>query len=397
VNDEGSKVRRSPRGFALLSVLAMSSMACAATQTPVETPARTQGARGHEYTRNPSEFSPSRAWKHVEALTQFGGRGVGTRANERARDYLRERLTSLGAEVREFPLPIRETPLPVPSSIEGEESASSEDPDGGDEAVHLVGILPGASPSAILLVAHYDTAVVDGLELVGANDGASGPALVLELGRLLALAEAPYTIWLVLLDGEAAADGSTVNEPAHLGSRGFAAHLFEAEPELAEAIRLGIFFNQVCDVDLTIARDLNSHSVYRDLFWEVGYELGDAPSFSSDQSLRLIKGSHLGFRDAGLRRVVAIGDDQLGPGIPPGAYWRTERDALENCSAASLEQVGRVSREAIARIMQRLERIDQFAEAPWKDIESRDAPTAEELHSSLPLAPSEPTDPVQAR
>jgi Zn-dependent M28 family amino/carboxypeptidase len=265
------------------------------------------------------------------------------------------------------------------------------------EAVHIVGVLPGASRSSVLLAAHYDTASVEGLRLVGANDGASGPALILELGRVLAQSDNPYTIWLVLLDGEAVGEEGAADEPAFLGSRSLALHLFEHEAELAKAIRVGIFFNQVCDSELTIARDLNSHSVYRDVFWEVGDELGASRSFVSDEPFRLVRGSHLGFREAGLRGVVAISDDRLGPGLPPGAFWRTERDELENCSAASFEQVGRVSKEAIVRIMKRLERIDHFVESPWREIDPRDIGASDGPQTTDPPVPGAPAYSVESR
>jgi glutaminyl-peptide cyclotransferase len=381
VREEGARARAMRavlRPGLWLVVLAFWLLACAGSEPTRSSGLRSQGARHREYSRNPAKFSAGRAWHHVEVLTRIGERSVGTRANSQARNYLRSKLTKLGAEVREFPL-----------ALGGEGAARDV------EAVHIVGVLPGASRSAVLLAAHYDTASVDGMRLVGANDGASGPALVLELGRVLARAENPYTIWLVLLDGEAVDEDGTTGEPAYLGSRSLAIHLFEHEAELAQAIRVGIFFNQVCDSELTIARDLNSHSVYRDLFWEVGDELGGSPSFASDETFRLIRGSHLGFREAGLRGVVAIADDQLGPGLPPGEFWRTEQDELENCSAASFEQVGRVSSEAIARIMQRLARIDQFAASPWSEIEPRVGDTPPAAHTELPPVPGAPADPTE--
>src|SRR6185436_13466851 len=62
---------------------------------------------------------------------------------------------------------------------------------------HLVATLPGTSPDRVVLIAPYD-----GFSFVGANDGASGAALLLELARTFAGRPLPYTIELVWLEGE---------------------------------------------------------------------------------------------------------------------------------------------------------------------------------------------------
>jgi hypothetical protein len=187
-------------------------------------------------------------------------------------------------------------------------------------------------------------------------------ALLLELARVLALEPRPYTVWLAFFDGDAL---DVAARAPRLGSRAFADQL-AADGEL-DRIRLAVFFDQVADADLAIARDLRSHRSYREAFFETAARLGHASAFPRSAGYASPRAGHEGLLDRGLRPVVAIADDRFGGPTPPGRHAHSEADDLDHCSPTSLETVGEVSLAALRVIEERLVRIDRFAAAPLAD------------------------------
>lgn len=290
---------------------------------------------------DPEAFSGSRAWAHLSALSELGPREPGSPGAEKARLYLREQLDEGGvAEVREVRFPL----------------------DDGSQGVHLVGVLPGRSNDVLMLAAAYDSPAFEGFRYQGANASASGPAVVLELGRALALRERPYTIWLVFVDADAVAPGGDPQLHDFPGSTQLAQTL-DAQGDL-ERIRAAVFFDRVADPELVIARDLHSHGIYRDLFFEVAHERGYDAAFPRANNFRRPRTGHRAWLDHGFRRVIAIVDLAHGPGRPPGVYWHSPDDTPARSSERSLAIVGEVSLAAIVRIANRLEKVDLFAQPP---------------------------------
>ena len=176
-----------------------------------------------------------------------------------------------------------------------------------------------------MLAAPYDTAEVGSFRFVGANGGASGPATLLEMGKILASQPRPYTVWLTFLDGDALPTADATHFP---GSERLAKQW--ADDGVLDRVRFAVFFDRVADADLTIARDLWSHSVYRDLFWEAADRMGHAEQFPIDRGFESPATGHRAFLDQRLRRVVALVDNRYGAGEPPGSYWRSEDDLPRN-------------------------------------------------------------------
>ena len=135
--------------------------------------------------------------------------------------------------------------------------------------------------------------------------------------------------------------------------------VFEREGILS-SIRVAAFFGQVGDEDLSIARDLRSHSIYRDVFFESAAALGRGRWFPKSASFESPSGTHEAFIEGGLPRVVVVSDSRYGGTDSPGRYAWSEHDTLEHCSPQSLAAVGEVTLEAFDRIAVRLERIDRF-------------------------------------
>ncbi len=305
-----------------------------------------------------NDFAPARAYGHVERLVEIGPRVSGTEGAEKTREYLREELRVLGADVQEI-----ET-----------RDARNDDPE-SEPYRHLVGVLRGASQDRILLVAHYDTFPAESFEFLGANSSASGTAMVLELGGVLAERDLPYTVWLVFVDGEETPAGADGNQPSWAGSRSLAGHW--ARDGGLGGIRAAFFVGQVCDPDLVIARDLRSNRNHRRRVWQVADELGHDEQFPRSASFTNPVGSHTAFVDRGVREAVLVTDESFGGAEPPGFMHFTEQDSLETCSIESLEVVGDVIEVSLDRLQDYLVRIDGF-------VIDRSPPPAEAAGASEP-------------
>jgi hypothetical protein len=284
----------------------------------------------------PAAFGADRAWEDLSALTEFGPRPAGSRANAKAREYLAEQLEELGLAVERWEM----------------DRGSSE-----LRLVNLSAVIPGTgSTDRFVLVAPYDTEVFEGFEFVGANQGASGAAVVLELARVIAADPLAYATEIVFLDGEAVpASGGTA------GSHALASRIREGG---ASHVRLIVFLDRVGDADLQIARDLMSHRFYREQFWEAAAELERLGAFPSDAAFETAGSVHQAFLQIGFRPVVSLSDTTYGGEPPPGPYTATEADTLEHCAPGSLETVGIVVLHGLDSIAQRLAKIDRFASSP---------------------------------
>ncbi len=332
----------------------------------------------------PEALAPGSAWSHLEALAALGPRVSGTEGAAKARAYLARQLTALGLRVEDdLPAPAAagaateaEAQAPAESATDPAASETQPPQGPGPEPRNLLGVLPGASEDLILLVAPYDSAPPQSAGSVGANDGASGAALLLAMARALAEAPLPYTTWFLFLDGEAAgADGSG-------GLRGSSAAAQRlAAAGLVGRVRLLLALNRVCDPDLRVARDLLSHRPYREEFWRSAEKLGYRELFEQAR-FEQPRGSHWPFQRLGVRSV-ALMDTSSGGGDPPAEPPAgTPEDDLAHCSLQSLDSVGSVALDGLESIARRLVKIDRFAAAP--DL----ALTRPAHGEGLPVAPA---------
>jgi hypothetical protein len=324
-----------------------------------------------------TDFSGDAAFAHLRALAAIGPRAAGTPGAEETRKYLRTQIESLGLAVEER----RYTGPPGPDGVR-------------PELVNLEAAVPGASPQLFVLTAAYDTRPFETFRFQGANDGASAPALLLELMRVIVARPLPYTTRFVFLDREAPAAGDPSGAPQLVGSQLLAVDLM-SDKERAASVRLVVSFQQVGDAELHIARDLRSHRLFREEFWLAAARLGREEAFRPGDRFESPVGSQTSFFAAGFRGVVLITDTSYGGDEPPGAWANSEDDTPERCSAQSLATVGTVTLEALDRIGQRLAKIDRLAKkapaAPASEP-SEPAPTSEPP-AQAEAVPSAPTSP----
>jgi glutaminyl-peptide cyclotransferase len=195
----------------------------------------------------------------------------------------------------------------------------------------------------ILLCAHWDTRPRADMDenrmranqpIPGANDGASGVAVLLHLADLMKASPPPVGVDIVFFDGEDyGLEGNLSNYL--LGSRFFA-----AEKPSDYRPRFGILLDMVGDKSLELPKEQNSIHLAPDiveLVWNTAHELG-IKQFSSKVGEEIFD-DHLPLNRAGIKTVDIIDfnyPDQT------NRFWHTHEDVPDHCSAKSLEAVGTV-------------------------------------------------------
>jgi len=195
----------------------------------------------------------------------------------------------------------------------------------------------------VMVGGHYDTAKLDGFPFVGANDGGSSAAFLLEMARVLAQRKNKLTYWLVFFDGEEALRNWSPNDRLY-GSRHLAEKL-AAEGTL-NRVKALILVDMVGDRHLNILRESNSTPWLSDLVFNSARQLGYARSFTGGTFP--VEDDHLSFLRKGVPAVDLI---DL---TPFTSYHHTEQDTLDKCSAESLAVVGQVVTETLRAFEQRI-------------------------------------------
>jgi glutaminyl-peptide cyclotransferase len=208
-------------------------------------------------------------------------------------------------------------------------------PHGRMRMANVVARLPGRRADVVAFAGHYDTKLFTSFRFVGANDGGSSAALLIELARRLAKAPREYTVWLMWFDGEEAREAWTATDSLY-GSRHLAAEL-ERAGRLPRAL---VLVDMIGDRDLNIRRDTYSTPWLNDILWASAARLGHGKHFLNDPLP--VEDDHVPFLKAGVPAALLIDFD-----FPP---WHTAGDTLDKVSAQSLAVVGDVLLDALPSI-----------------------------------------------
>ena len=192
-----------------------------------------------------------------------------------------------------------------------------------------------AARDRILLVAHWDTRPTADMDrerpkepIAGANDGASGTAVLLELASVLSSHSPPIGVDILLVDGEDYGPGES---HMYLGAKHFAAN----QPQNFRPL-YGILVDMVGDRSPRYPIEGNSYEYAPevvDRVWSVAGQLGLADLFPRTEGGR-ITDDHIPLNKAGIRTINIIDFDY--------EHWHTHGDIVENTSPVGLEAVGRV-------------------------------------------------------
>lgn len=276
---------------------------------------------------DPPAFDGERADRYLKKQVAFGPRVPGTEASAACRDLFYRHFAGLGARVDSqaftFFDPYSQTEIPLVNVI-AEYHGS------------------GAVSERIVLMAHYDsrprTDYARNPELKdkpidGANDGASGVAVLMELANLFSQAPPPCNVDLALVDGE---DWGKPGDHDYylLGSREF------GRRGIREKYRFGIVIDMIGDSQQEIYREGYSDRSCRalnDAVWGAATRLG-ITTFR-DSVKHTIIDDHLSLISAGVPAIDIIDFDY--------PHWHTEFDTPDKCSVEALANVGRVLAEII--------------------------------------------------
>jgi len=259
-------------------------------------------------------FDGQRALTDVETQVAFGPRTPGSSGHTQVQDWMRAELSAAGWDTR-----IQSTEMlghPVQNVI----------------------AYRGSQTPKVILGAHYDTRMVADQDpdpakrqepVPGANDGASGVAVLLELARVLPKDSVP--VWLVFFDAED--NGRIAGWDWILGSQAFVEEL-DFHPEAA------IIVDMVGDAEQNIYIERNSDPALVQEIWGVAADLGYEQSFIATPKYSMLD-DHTPFLQSDIPAVDIIDFDY--------PYWHTTEDTVDKVSAQSLEAVGRTLQEWLAR------------------------------------------------
>ncbi|MFL6274827.1 MAG: M28 family peptidase [Blastocatellia bacterium] len=279
-----------------------------------------------------SDFDGARAFNHVKKLCEMGPHPSGSETIKRVQDYLEKELKSYGLKVTE-------------------DSFEAETPKGTVPMKNIIGELPGERPEIVLITGHYDTKRQSGF--VGANDGGSSAATVLEMARALSKTKPAYTLWFVLFDGEEAVVewGAMNGMDNTYGSRHLVTRM--RNDGTLKHTRAMLLVDMIGDKNLNIKREGGSTRWLVDLIWDAASKAGYAKNFPRDE--HDISDDHLPFLDAGIPSVDLI-DFDYGP---QHSYWHTNQDTLDKISGESMKAVGDTLIQALPEIFNHLKAMPQ--------------------------------------
>jgi glutaminyl-peptide cyclotransferase len=274
-----------------------------------------------------AEFDGARAYDHVKKLVALGPHPSGSEAIKKTQDYIENELKSFGLKV-------------------SGDTFNGETPRGSVPMKNIIAELRGEKPDIVLITGHYDTKLQAGF--VGANDGGSSTAAVLETARVLSKTKPEYTLWFVLFDGEeAVVDWNAMDGKDNTyGSRHLASKL-KADGTL-NRVKALVLFDMIGDKDLDIKREGESTRWMVDAIWKTAHALGYQKHFLNSE--QYISDDHLPFKDAGVP-VVDLIDFNYGP---QHSYWHTNLDTLDKISGESIKVVGDVVIRTLPEIFKHL-------------------------------------------
>jgi len=273
-------------------------------------------------------FSGERALAHLRTICELGPRPTGSEVMDRQRAMLAAHFRAAGATVTGQAFQVRDRRTGKPVHVEN--LVVSWHPDRTDR---------------VLVGAHYDTRPYPDRDPVdprgvflGANDGASGVALLMELGRFMPALPGPVGVDFVLFDAEEYVVGP--RDPYCVGSNWFARQ-YAADRKagkLGHTYRCGAIVDMVADRDLVIWQEQNSVDwpdtrPVVDAIWDVARRL---------QVRQFVPRTKFAVEDdhVPLRMIGGIPTcDLIDLDYP---QWHTTADTPEHCSAESLEAVGLV-------------------------------------------------------
>jgi glutaminyl-peptide cyclotransferase len=277
-------------------------------------------------------FDGAQAYEYLKKLCEIGPRPSGSPGMAAQQKLLIDYFQKLGATVTKQEFRARH-PLT-------------------GEAVPMTNLLIQWHPDRkerVLLCVHYDTRPFPDRDrrnpkgtFIGANDGASGVALLMELGKSMPKFQSRYGVDFLLVDGEDLVfwDQATERDTGSycVGSEYFG-RMYVAEPP-AYKYRCAVVFDMIAGTNLRLPKELNSvawpdSKPFVNEIWDIAARL-KVKEFAPFANLYPILDDHVKLHDVG--RIPAC--DIICDFNADYRQWHTEADDPAHCSALSLAKVG---------------------------------------------------------
>jgi glutaminyl-peptide cyclotransferase len=316
--------------LALGLTLSLSLFACVrdkeAAAAAKEAVSSTSAAVAADASKTPAEVGPppafnsARAMQYVKEIVAFGPRPIGSTNHKKVEDYIHAHLKGDQVEDDAFTVETTEGKFPVHN---------------------IIAKFPGTRDGIIVIASHYDTNYpLRNTAYVGANDGASSSALLLEIANQLRGKKLDgYSVWLLWDDAEESMRLPWYDPEALYGVR----HLAQKwqDDGTIKKIKAFLLEDMIGDADLNIERDESSTAWLEDLVYQAATRLGYQSHFFA-RGIPM-DDDHEPFVQRGVPSADLI-DFNYGYG---NVFWHTEQDTVDKLSPKSLEIVGSVTLETV--------------------------------------------------
>jgi glutaminyl-peptide cyclotransferase len=280
-------------------------------------------------------FDADSAYRYIEQQLAFGPRVPNTKAHADCADWMVAQFKAFGAEVT---------------------VQSAEIEDRNKKFIQMKNIIASYNPAAtsrVMLTAHWDSRPVadkdgktPGVPVPGANDGASGVAIIMEIARQFHLKAPAAGVDLILWDAE---DNGAYedNDSWCLGSQYWAKHPHKA----GYRARYGINLDMVGAKDARYTKDgysVQNASRETENVWSIAAQLGYGNYFSSATTdFASIDDHYFVMEGAGIPMVEVIHRDITSGEFFP--HWHTATDDINSIDKATLKATGQVMLEVLYR------------------------------------------------
>jgi glutaminyl-peptide cyclotransferase len=278
----------------------------------------------------PPTIDSARAMQYVKEMVAFGPRPVGSANHKKVEDFITSHLKGDTVEDDVF---------------------TADTPEGKFPVRNVVAKFSGIKDGIIVIASHYDTNYpLRNTSYIGANDGASSSALLLELAnQLRGKKRDGYSIWLVWDDAEEAMKPDTelpFEKDSLYGIRHLA-EKWQADGTLKK-IKAFLLADMIGDADLNIDRDQNSTPWLEEVVYQAASRLGYQSHFFARDNQ--VTDDHIPFMQRGVPCADLIDFDYGYNNV----FWHTPQDTIDKLSPKSLEIVGSTILETV-RILDKMD------------------------------------------
>ncbi len=305
---------RSAASYALLACLVtVLTLAAWAQQSPAE-------VSKHGESAPTSSINSARAMQYTREIVALGPRPIGSSNHKKVEDYILSRLKGDTIEEDAFAVDTSEGKFPVRN---------------------IIAKFPGTRDGIIVIASHYDTNYpLRNATYVGANDGASSSALLLEIAnQLRGKKRDGYSIWLVWDDAEESMRLPWFDPESLYGVRHLA-QKWQADGTIKQ-IKAFLLLDMIGDADLNIDEEANSTPWLESLVHDAATRLGYQSHFFARKIP--ITDDHIPFLERGVPSADLIDFDYGYNNV----FWHTPQDTIDKLSPKSLEIVGNVVLETV--------------------------------------------------